>query len=112
MHCPFPQLFAYAFIKHLDLTHISSYHHCIFHFSPTELGLCEKLEMLRIHGTNIEGKMPVEICMLRDKSLNSAKAGALYADCRPNNRTGEPFLICDCCSDCCDHTTGVCIADD
>ncbi|KAL7546031.1 hypothetical protein ACHAWF_009377, partial [Thalassiosira exigua] len=80
---------------------------------PTELGLCEKLEVLRVHRTNISGTMPHEICQLRDKNLNSETGqGVLYADCRPNNRTGDPFLKCDCCSDCCDHTTGVCIADD
>ena len=80
--------------------------------SPTELGLCEKLEVLRVHRTNMNGTMPQEICLLRDKQLNSETMGVLYSDCRPNNRTGDPFLKCDCCSDCCDHSTGVCIADD
>ena len=82
-------------------------------YSPTELGLCEKLEVLRVHRTNIAGTMPQEICMLRDKKLNNEdNTGVLYSDCRPNNRTKDPFLKCDCCSDCCDHTTGVYIVDD
>jgi len=82
--------------------------------SPTELGLCEKLEVVRVHRTDISGTMPLEVCKLRDLSLNSATGttGVLYADCRPNDRTGDPFLKCDCCDNCCDHTTGVCIADD
>jgi len=80
---------------------------------PTELGLCEKLQVVRIHKTNIAGSMPREVCMLRDKTLNNEEGtGVLYSDCRPNNRTGDPFFECDCCSDCCDHTTGVCIQDD
>lgn len=85
-----------------------------FPTSPTELGLCEKLEVVRVHRTDISGTMPLEVCKLRDLSLNSATGttGVLYADCRPNDRTGDPFLKCDCCDNCCDHTTGVCIADD
>ncbi|KAL7540243.1 hypothetical protein ACHAXR_009966 [Thalassiosira sp. AJA248-18] len=80
---------------------------------PTELGLCENLSVFRVHRTNVAGSMPQEICILRDKYLNSETGtGVLYSDCRPNNRTDEPFLKCECCSDCCDHTTGVCIADD
>ncbi len=79
---------------------------------PTELGLCEDLIMVRLHQTNIAGTMPMSICKLRDSTLFSNTNGILYADCRPNNRTGEPFVICDCCSDCCDHTSQVCVADD
>ncbi|KAL7463599.1 hypothetical protein ACHAXS_003955 [Conticribra weissflogii] len=81
---------------------------------PTELGLCEKLEMVRLHRTNIYGTMPREVCMLRDKNLYDASGsrGILYADCSNNNRTNEPFLKCDCCTDCCDHTSQVCVADD
>ena len=84
-----------------------------FDLSPTEMGQLEKLEILRIHRTNIAGKMPWEVCMLRNMNLNNEEGtGVLYSDCRPNNKTGDPFLKCDCCSDCCDHTTGVCIQDD
>jgi len=80
---------------------------------PTELGLCEKLEVLHIHHTNFNGTAPDQVCKLRDKNLNShANVGIFYADCRPENSTGPPFLECLCCSDCCDHLTGVCIADD
>ena len=81
---------------------------------PTELGLCKDLQVFRVHRTQISGTMPLEVCKLRDKMLNDAdgSTGVLYADCRPNDRYGDPFLKCDCCSDCCDHTTGVCIADD
>jgi len=81
---------------------------------PTELGMCEKLEMVRLHRTNIYGTMPREVCMLRDKNLydESGSRGILYADCSNNNRTNEPFLKCDCCTDCCDHTSQVCVADD
>lgn len=79
---------------------------------PTELGLCEDLMMVRLHRTNIAGTMPMSICKLRDSTLFSNTNGVLYADCRPNNRTGEPFVMCDCCSDCCDHTSQVCVADD
>jgi Leucine-rich repeat (LRR) protein len=80
---------------------------------PTEIGLCEDLAVLHIHKTNIEGSAPMELCLLRDKNLNNElNAGVFYADCRPNNKTQEPFFACDCCSDCCDHTTKVCIADD
>lgn len=80
---------------------------------PTEIGLCENLALLHIHKTNIVGYAPIELCLLRDKSLNNElNQGVLYADCRPNNKTQDPFFACDCCSDCCDHTTKVCIADD
>ena len=89
----------------------ASYH--LLYLSPTEIGLCDSLQIMRIHRTNIEGTMPQEVCTLRDKFLNSESGtGVLYSDCRPNNRTGNPFVKCECCSDCCDHTTGVCVADD
>lgn len=78
---------------------------------PSEIGQCEKLSILHIHKTNIEGRSPKELCELRDKELHGA-GGVFYSDCRPNNRTREPFFRCDCCTDCCDHTTQVCIADD
>ena len=58
------------------------------------------------------GRMPREVCLSRDKFLGSdSGTGVLYADCGPNNGTADPFLKCDCCSDCCDRTFGVCIAD-
>mmetsp|Transcript_47591 Transcript_47591/g.101133 ORF Transcript_47591/g.101133 Transcript_47591/m.101133 type:complete len:690 (-) Transcript_47591:233-2302(-) len=80
---------------------------------PTEIGLCENLAILHIHKTNLKGPAPREMCGLRDKKLNNeADMGVVYADCRPNNRTQDPFFACDCCTDCCDHTTKVCIADD
>lgn len=80
---------------------------------PTEIGLCEDLGVLHMHKTDIEGSAPRELCLLRDKNLNSeAGTGIFYADCRPNNKTEDPFFECGCCSDCCDHTTQVCIADD
>jgi Leucine-rich repeat (LRR) protein len=80
---------------------------------PKEIGLCEDLSLLLMHKTAITGSSPLELCLLRDKSLNNeANAGVFYADCRPNNKTGDPFFSCNCCSDCCDHTTKVCIADD
>eukprot|EP00585_Thalassiosira_rotula_P004091 CAMPEP_0196142354 /NCGR_PEP_ID=MMETSP0910-20130528/11563_1 /TAXON_ID=49265 /ORGANISM="Thalassiosira rotula, Strain GSO102" /LENGTH=688 /DNA_ID=CAMNT_0041403657 /DNA_START=40 /DNA_END=2106 /DNA_ORIENTATION=- len=80
---------------------------------PTEIGLCEDLTELHIHKTNIGGSSPEELCLLRDKNLNNERnVGVLYADCRPNNKTQDPFFACDCCTDCCDHTTKVCIADD
>ena len=66
-----------------------------------------------MHQTQITGTIPDDLCLLRDKNLNSESGtGILYADCRPNNRTEEPFVSCSCCSDCCDHTTKVCVADD
>jgi hypothetical protein len=80
---------------------------------PSDLGNCTKLKVLRLHRTNLKGSMPREVCMLRDKALNSEEGvGVLYADCRPNNRTGDPMVQCDCCTDCCDHTTDVCVRDD
>jgi len=79
---------------------------------PTEIGLCEDLAKLFIHRTNIEGSAPLEVCALRDKELNSEdnSEGVFYSDCGPNNITGDPFFNCDCCTDCCDHTTEVCLA--
>lgn len=80
---------------------------------PTEIGLCDDLALLHMHKTNIVGSAPLELCSLRDKSLNNeVNQGVFYADCSPNNKTQDPFFFCDCCSDCCDHTTKVCIADD
>jgi len=80
---------------------------------PTEIGLCESLSVLHIHRTSIRGRATQEVCNLRDKNLNSESGeGVFYADCRPNNKTRDPFFACDCCSDCCDHTTKLCIADD
>eukprot|EP00581_Thalassiosira_minuscula_P009418 CAMPEP_0183706430 /NCGR_PEP_ID=MMETSP0737-20130205/3263_1 /TAXON_ID=385413 /ORGANISM="Thalassiosira miniscula, Strain CCMP1093" /LENGTH=676 /DNA_ID=CAMNT_0025933843 /DNA_START=44 /DNA_END=2074 /DNA_ORIENTATION=+ len=82
-------------------------------FIPSEIGKCEKLSAFYMHKTNIGGFAPHELCLLRDKELNNeANSGVFYADCRPNNKTDDPFFACDCCSDCCDHTTKVCIADD
>lgn len=80
---------------------------------PTEIGRCENLAVLHIHKTNIKGKSPNELCALRDKNLNNDNGrGVFYSDCRPDNRTNDPYFACHCCSDCCDHTTKVCIADD
>ena len=68
--------------------------------SPTELGLCVNLQILRVHRTDITGTMPREVCTLRDKFLCSNDGtGVLYADCGPNNGTTDPFLQCACCSD-------------
>lgn len=75
---------------------------------PTELGNCEKLVDVRIHKTNIQGSVPTEVCKLRDLDLS----GKFYSDCRPNNKTQDPFMRCSCCTDCCDHTTTVCVSDD
>ena len=105
---------------------------------PTELGNCKQLcesgiylvpfaaiffpvahsfvgstALIHIHQTNIEGTVPKSVCMLRDQMLNTETAtGIFYADCRPDNKTGDPFLTCSCCTDCCDHTSKVCMADD
>lgn len=80
---------------------------------PAELGNCEQLALIHIHQTNIEGTVPKSVCKLRDQMLNTeTAAGIFYADCRPNNKTEDPFLTCSCCTDCCDHTTKVCVADD
>lgn len=80
---------------------------------PTEIGLCENLAVLHVHKTNLEGSAPRELCLLRDTNLNNENnAGVFYADCRPDNKTQDPFFKCECCTDCCDHTTKVCIADD
>lgn len=80
---------------------------------PSSLGDCTKLKVLRLHRTNLKGEMPREVCLLRDKDLNSEEeVGVLYADCRPDNRTEEPWVQCSCCSDCCDHTTNVCVQND
>lgn len=57
--------------------------------------------------------MPVEVCELRDMSLNSdAGTGVFYADCLADGGAGPPQIEFQCCTDCCDHTTKVCIADD
>jgi hypothetical protein len=81
---------------------------------PTELGLCDELSLLHIHQTNINGSIPREVCLLRDEKLNddTGRIGVFYADCRPNNKTEDPFIICECCSDCCDHTNGACVTYD
>lgn len=80
---------------------------------PPSLGNCTKLKVLRLHRTNLKGTMPREVCVLRDNDLNSEEGvGVLYADCRPSNRTGEPMVQCDCCTDCCDHITNSCAQDD
>ena len=67
--------------------------------------------IVHIHKTNIEGRSPRELCALRDKELHGT-GGVFYSDCRPDNKTKDPYFRCDCCTDCCDHTTQVCIADD
>lgn len=90
---------------------------------PTELGLCENLSMLQIHRTNIGGTVPEEVCALREKKLDDPEFGVglgpvfyaelvFYADCRSSNAMEPPFIQCGCCTNCCDHTTRVCIADD
>merc|ERR1712127_969253 len=40
-------------------------------YIPTEIGLCEDLAVVHMHQTNIEGTAPREMCLLRDKKLNS-----------------------------------------
>jgi Leucine-rich repeat (LRR) protein len=81
---------------------------------PAELGLCKELSRLHVHQTFISGVVPGEICLLRDEELfdHTGQVGVFYADCRPNNMTEDPFISCQCCSDCCDHTSGVCVWDD
>lgn len=71
------------------------------------------IAILHIHQTGISGTVPDSVCLLRDQLLNTETGtGIFYADCRPNNKTEDPWLSCSCCTDCCDHTTKVCIADD
>ncbi|KAL7543754.1 hypothetical protein ACHAXR_013446 [Thalassiosira sp. AJA248-18] len=78
---------------------------------PSELGLCEELEFLHLHNTQINGAIPSEVCALRGKKLFSDDELEQFfqADCSPDNITLEPFFTCDCCNTCCDHTTQVCI---
>lgn len=77
---------------------------------PAELGNCKDLSRLHIHQTYIKGVVPMEICLLRDEQLfdETGQVGVFYADCRPNNKTEDPYISCECCSDCCDHSLGVC----
>lgn len=96
-----------------DLEYLLLNNNPISGFIPPELGNCTKLKVLRLHRTNLIGTMPRQICMLRDKNLNSENGvGVLYADCRPDNKTNPPRVECNCCSDCCDHSSNVCVQDD
>ncbi|KAL7478333.1 hypothetical protein ACHAW6_004102 [Cyclotella cf. meneghiniana] len=79
---------------------------------PSELGNCQKLEMVQIDGNQLGGTVPKEVCALTTKNLNSEIPDViefLKADCSNDNGTNLPFIHCDCCSVCCDHTTTQCI---
>jgi hypothetical protein len=70
----------------------------------------------QIHDTQLQGTVPEEVCLLRNKNLNSEDADNKFfkADCSPDNETNPAFIECDfgdCCNTCCDHTTQVCIID-
>ena len=68
------------------------------------------VDWLRIEGTDIEGSVPEEVCLLRNKKLNSDDEFMEFfaADCLKDNETMEPFYECHCCYSCCDHTTTQC----
>ncbi len=69
-------------------------------------------EMVQIDGNQLGGTVPKEVCALTTKNLNSEIPDViefLKADCSNDNGTNLPFIHCDCCSVCCDHTTTQCI---
>ncbi len=71
---------------------------------PSTLGLCNHLEVLSIDDTYIEGTIPDEVCLLT-RGYNDLQ---IRADCSPDQATAVPFIICDCCENCCDHITHEC----
>jgi len=79
---------------------------------PTELGNCIDLNNLRLQNTNLTGSVPPEVCALRDIKLNldsSWTESFFWTDCSPDNETLPPYVVCECCSTCCDHTTKECL---
>ena len=74
--------------------------------------LCCLTEMVQIDNNQLGGTVPDEVCALRKENLNSEIPDVvelLKADCSPDSGTNLPFIHCDCCSVCCDHTTNQCI---
>jgi hypothetical protein len=69
-------------------------------------------EEIRLHHTQMTGTMPSEVCNLTAEKLNLDNAWSesyFQADCSNDNETSPPFLACECCSTCCDHTTMLCL---
>jgi hypothetical protein len=68
------------------------------------------VEWVQFHDNQINGTVPDEVCSLRSKNLHHQDENieVLKADCCAGSATNEPFIKCDCCHTCCDHTTGQC----
>ena len=64
----------------------------------------ESLEHLHVNGNDLTGTMPESLCRNQFQ-----KTASFVADCGSNNETGVPELLCDCCTECCDPITGICI---
>ncbi len=78
---------------------------------PSALGLCQNLPFIHIKMTDISGTVPSEVCSLTLKPLFSDHRDEEYfqVDCLPENVTNLEFIVCNCCSSCCDHITQQCM---
>jgi hypothetical protein len=115
-----------------DLVYFSIYSNLFTGTLPSELGKCEKLgechlslplskpfhslpdspititvEWVQFQDNQINGTVPNEVCLLRSKNLYNEDENieVLKADCCAGSATNEPFIKCECCHTCCDHTT-------
>ena len=68
---------------------------------PSQVAVLEKLMVFDIHGNDITGAVPFELCGIPFKSL--------VADCAPDS-LGERSVGCDCCTKCCEPSSGICQA--
>ncbi|CAB9510187.1 leucine Rich Repeat [Seminavis robusta] len=74
---------------------------------PTELSsVASDLSVLRVNGNNLTGTFPNEICVKMTKF-----SATVVADCTPDHaeNNGVPAMACQCCTECCNRKTRICL---
>lgn len=74
---------------------------------PEDISKLSQLDQLYVNGNpNLVGSIPRNFC-----SLQLNHRSDIVADCAPSTSAGTPALICpkDCCTQCCDAETKICL---
>jgi hypothetical protein len=72
---------------------------------PAELSAVSFLQNIQVNGNNFNGTFPEGVCT----NLPATLERTITADCTPNADTGIPPMPCQCCTECCDRETGICV---
>ena len=88
-------------ITHFDVS-INHIHGTV----PSELGQLSQLHKVQVHGTDLTGTIPENICELRGGRNEGLIS--FVADCAPDS-SGFMKIECQCCTVCCEPDGRICL---